>query len=656
MLKSMRESFHQLKWILLAVVAAFIIGFVYMDMGLGGAGQRSKADDRSFAARVNGSTITYNEFQRALGNAEERYKQMYGGQFSKELEDAMGLDRQVLESLVDQRLVLQEARRLHMEATPEEVRRKILEIPALNQGGHWGGDDLYRRYAQIYGYNSPADFEDDLARQLAIDKMESALANSIVVSPKAAENEYKRTSENARIRYVLYSGRDSISSIKIAPADVQAYYNANQSKYTHGEQRELKYLVADTVRMRMGITPTDKQIRERYESTKEQYKRPEQAHILHILIKPEPKATPEKATPEQVAAARVKAEGIVKQLRAGGDFAALAKANSEDPSSSGNGGDMGYIDRGATVQPFDEAAFSIPLNQISDPIRSQEFGYHIIKVLDRHAAGYRPYEEVRLQVGSQLANEMALQQATDELAKVTTRMKSKAPSTPVEFASYANDKVSSNDTQWFQKGSSIPGLGFNQPLVTWVFGAKQGEMSPIIRTQRGPTLAYLAGVRPAGVTAFEEVKAQVENDAKAAQARELAKQKLAAATVGATKIDDVGAKLGLTAQDVSVNRQAAIPTIPGDTSALVDRALAAPVGVVQPPLIAGDGAVAFQVLEQKKATPADVQQNRATYIDQMRSQEAQNLRRSLLLRLRKSAKIIVNDKVLSQQKGNQEGA
>ena len=122
MLKSMRESFHQLKWILLAVVAAFIIGFVYVDMGLGGAGQRSKADDRSFAARVNGSTITYNEFQRSLANAEERYKQMYGGQFSKELEDAMGLDRQVLESLVDQRLMLQEARRLEYRTIYHEVR------------------------------------------------------------------------------------------------------------------------------------------------------------------------------------------------------------------------------------------------------------------------------------------------------------------------------------------------------------------------------------------------------------------------------------------------------------------------------------------------------------------------------------------------------
>jgi peptidyl-prolyl cis-trans isomerase D len=644
MLKSMRESFHHLKWILLAVVAAFIIGFVYVDMGLGGAGNQRKVDDRSYAARVNGETITYNEFSRALANTEENYKRMYGGQFSKELEEAMGLDRQVLESLVDQRLLHQEAERLHLQATSEEVRRKILEIPVLNEGGHWGGDDPYHRYVQMVGFNSPAEFEDALARELTINKMESALQNSIVVSPKAAEAEYRRTSESAKIRYVLYSGKTDAASIKLTPAEVQAYYSANSSKYTHGEQRELKYLVADTARIRMSITPTEQQIRQRYDATKDTYKRPESAHILHILIKVDPKATQ-----IQDAAALAKAQALVKQLRGGADFAALAKANSQDPSSSGNGGDMGYMDRGRTVEPFDTAAFSIPLNQISDPIRSQEYGYHIIKVLDRRAAGFKPFEEVRLQVGSQIANQIAQDQARDEITKVAARLKEKKPSTPAEFAANANDRVSSNDTQWFQKGGSIPGLGFNQPLTRWAFNAKQGEVSDVIGTQRGPALVYVAGIRPAGVTAFEEVKQQVENDAKAARAREMAKQKLAAALPGAAKINDVAAKLGLTAQETIINRQGMINGLPGDTSALIEQAIAAPVGPVQGPVIAGDGAVAFQVIEQKKATPAEIQQNRTAYVDQLRSQEARSLRTTLLQRLRKASKIVVNDKVVAQR-------
>lgn len=648
MLKTMRDGFHQLKWILLAVVAAFVFGFVFIDMGLGGASQ-GKQTDKTYAARVNGETISYGDYNRTLYYLEQNYQQMYGGKFTPELAEAIGLNRQALDSLVDQRLLLQEAKRLHLDATPEEVRRRILEIPDLNEGGKWAGDELYRRFVQFKGYTTPADFEDALARDLTIQKMESAIANSVVVSPKAADAEYRRNTENARIKYVLSSGKVDATQIKLTPAEVKAYYDANQPKYTHAEQRQLKYLVADTVRIRMSITPSEQQIKQRYESTKEEYKSQEGAHVLHILIKVDPKATP-----AEDAAARAKAEGIVKQLRAGADFAALAKANSQDPSSSGNGGDMGFVDRGVTVAPFEDAIFSLPLNQVSDPIRTQEFGYHIVKVLARRPAGYKPFEEVRPLIGSKIANEMALQQAKDEIAKVSLQIKNKKPSTPAEFTALATDRVSSNDTQWFQKGDSIPGLGHNPPLATWGFGAKQGDITPeAIGTQRGPALVYVAGIRPAGVSPFDEIKDKVEADAKADRARDLAKQKLAEAMKGAANIDAVAAALKLPAAETVVSHQGFIAGIPGDTSSLVDAAVKAPVGTLQGPVLAGDGAVAFQVVEQKKASPVELAQNRAAFIEQLRQREAQTLRSSLLQRLRKTAKVDINDKALEQQHSTQ---
>ena len=651
MLKSMREGFHNLKWILLAVVASFVLGFVFIDMGMGGAAA-GKSTDRSYAAKVNGQTISARDYLRTYSFTEENYKRMYGGQWSPELAEAMGLNRQVLEQMVDQRLLLQEAQRLHLEATPEEVRKKILDIQILNPDGKWAGDELYNRYIQSIGFNSASEFEDELANEITINKIESALANSVVVSPKAAEAEYRRSAESAKIRYALYSGSRELPTITVAPAEVDAYYKANASKYTHGEQRELKYLVADTARIRMALNPTEQQIKTRYDATKEEFKRQEQAHILHILIKVDPNAPP-----AVDAAARAKAEGIVKQLRGGADFGALAKANSQDPSSAGNGGDMGFIDRGMTVEPFDQAAFSIPLNQISDPIRTKEFGYHIIKVLDRRPAGYKPFEEVRLQIASQIANQMAQDQAKDEIAKVSTRIKTKKPANPTEFSANANDRVSSNDTQWFSKGESIPGLGFNQPLATWAFAAKQGDISDVVGTQRGPAIAYVAGIRPAGVTALAEIRPKVEADAKAAKARDVAKQKLAAAMPGAANVDAVAAKLGLTATDTTVNHQAFVQGITGDTTALVDQAMSAPVGQVHGPVVAGDGAVVFQVTEQKRATPAEIAQNRGPYVDTMRQREARSLRTSLLQRLRKGAKIEVNNKIIDQgRSSNQEGA
>lgn len=646
MLKSMRESFHQLKWILLAVVAAFIIGFVYVDMGLGGAQER-KSDDRSYAARVNGETITYTDFNRALYYAEENYRQQYGQQFTPEMAEAMGLNRQVLNSLIEQRLLLQEARRLHLNATPEEVRKRILLVPVLNPNGKFVGPELYARYVQELGFATPADFEDEIGRGITIEKIESALQNAIVLSPAAAEAELKRNLENSKIKYILYSAGNEAGNVTVTPAEVDAYYNSHQAQYAHGEQRELKYLVADVARIRSQIVPTEQQIRQRYDTAKEDFKSPGAAHILHILIKVDPNATP-----EQDAAAKSKAESIVQQLRSGADFAKLAKENSQDPSSASNGGDMGWVDKGMTVEPFDTAAFSMPLNTISDPIRTKEYGYHIIKVLARRDAGYKPYEEVRQQISDQLATQMAKDQATAEITKVASRLKDKKPASAAEFASNANDRVSSNDTQWFQKNDSIPGLGYNPQLSTWTFMAKQGDVTDqIIGTQRGPTIAYLEGIRPAGVTALADIRQKVENDARMAKAREIARQKVAAAMAGAPSIDAVAAKLNLTPQETVVTREGGMRAIPGDTSALVDAAMNGKVGQLVGPVIAGEGAVAFQITDQKKLTPAEMAQEGAGFMDQLRQRQALSVRKSLLLRLRKNANVDVNEQVLQQSHG-----
>jgi peptidyl-prolyl cis-trans isomerase D len=647
MLKSMRESFHHLKWILLAVVAAFVIGFVYVDMGLGGAQQKS-SDDRSYAARVNGETITYTDFNRALYFAEENYRRTYGQQFTPDMAEAMGLNRQVLNSLVDQRLLLQQARRLHLTATPAEVRRRILTIPVLNPDGKFVGAELYTRYVGQLGFATAADFEDEISRDITLQKIESTIASSVVISSKAAQAELLRSSENANIRYVLYPAANEAAAVTVTPADVEAYYRNNQAKYAHGEQRELKYLVADLARIRSQIVPTEQEVRARYGASKEDYKTGGSAHIFHILIKVNPAAAPQEG-----AAARAKAESLVKQLRAGADFAKLAKENSQDPSSAGNGGDMGFVESGATVEPFDQAAFSIPLKTISDPIRSKEYGYHIIKVVERRPAGYKPFEEVGGQIAAQLASQKAQDQAREEITRIAATIKAKKPATAAAFAAFANDRVSSNDTQWFQKGDNIPGLGVNQQLMAWVFTAKEGDITDQpIGTSRGPAIPYLVGIRPAGITALAEIRQRVENDAKIAKALEIARQKLTSAMAGAPNIDAVASKVGLVPQDAVVTRERGIRNIPGDTSALVQAAMAGKVGGVSGPVVAGDGVVAFQVNEQKKLEPAALASQVGPFLEQLHQREFINLRSALLERLRKEATVEINKKVLEQAHGN----
>ncbi len=641
MLKLMRDSFSQLKWILVAIVAIFIL-FIFVDWGAGGANARG--NERGYAARVNGETITYQDFDRALYNTEQNYKQMYGSQLTPEMLDAMGLGRQVIDSLIDAQLLIQEARRLHLNATQEEVRAQILKFPILNPDGKFVGPELYSRYVTMMGYQSPAEFEDAIARDITLQKMESALQSSVIVSPKMADAEYRRISENAKIKYILYPATREIANVTVTPAEVQAYYTANQNKYAHGEQRDVKYLLADYNHLRSNIVPSESDLHKRYDATKEDYKMPEQAHALHILIKVDPTSPPDVQK-----AALDKATSLVKQLRAGADFAKLAKDNSADPGSAAKGGDLGWFGRGQMVPEFDNAAFTLPVNQISDPVKSQ-FGYHIIKVLERRPAGYKSFDEVRGDLAAQIADPTAKDEAREEMKKIAARLKQNPPKTPDAFSANANDKVSSNDTQWFQKSDPIPGLGANPALTGWAFSAKQGDVGDMVGTPRGIIIPYLYGNRPAGVSALDEIKDRVTQDAKMAKARDIATQKLAAAVTGATAVDAVGAKVGLPPSETTVTRQGFVSGINGDTTQLVNAALNAPMGRVVGPVQTGEGAVVFQVSEQHRVTDQELKQNETSYMEMLRSQQARSLRSSLLTRLRKNAKIDINDTVLQRAK------
>ena len=641
MLKFMRDSFKHLKWVLLAVVAAFVFGFVFIDMGLGGAMGGRADDDTPYAARVNGETISVPDYYRALQNYENMYRQMYGDQFSPQLMEQMGIPKQALQSLIDERLLAQEAERLNLTASPEEVRRKLMEVPTFTENGKFVGMELYNRYVTgRLGYPNAAAFEADIARGIILEKMESALMNSIVVSPKLAETEYKRTNENAQIKYVVLPALQQAATVAVAAPEVEAYYRNNQSKYTHGEQRTLKYLLADYTKLRSMMNPTDADLRKLYEQNKAQFQTPEGAHVLHILVKVDPQAPP-----AVDAAARAKAQGIVAQLRGGADFAALARTNSDDPSSAPQGGDMQWVDRGATVEAFERAIFSIPLNTISDPIRSAEFGYHIVKVTERRPAGTRSFEEVRPELAMRAGNDMSREQAREEINRVALAFKNKKPNTPVEFGAQANAKITSNDSGWFARTEQIPGLGFNQPLVDWAFAAKKGDISNPIGTSRGPVIVYVADVRPPAVTPLAEIRQKVEQHVREEKARTASKNTLTQMMAGATTVEQVAAKFNGQVRTTSVSRQGTVAGLSGDLTALVDGALSAQVGALVGPVTLQDGAVAFQVTEQKRVTPADLAQNRATYMDTLRDQQARSLRQVLVTRLRKGAKIEVNPEV-----------
>jgi peptidyl-prolyl cis-trans isomerase D len=641
MLKVMRDTFSRFKWALVAVVAAVVFGFVFIDLGLGG-GAGGGGDDRPFAARVNGETITYNEYYRALKNVEEMYRQMYGQQFTAEMAAQIGLQQQVLQSLVDQRLLVQEAARLRLDATSEEVRRKLLSIPTFTQDGKFIGMELYTRYVTgPLGYPNAAAFEEDLSREIVLQKMESALQTSVIVSPTAADAEYRRTNESTTIRYIHLPAVQQPVAATIRPEEVESYYRANQANYAHGEQRNVRYLLADYARIRSQITPGEDELRRRYEANSESFRMPAAARVFHILVRVEPGAGP-----TVDAAARARAETLVQQLRAGADFMTLARANSDDPSSAQTGGDMGWVEMDQTVEPFERAIFSIPLSTISDPIRSDEYGYHIVRVPERRQAGVRTFDEVRADLAAQTADDMARDVAQAEINRLNALVRQNKPANVGAFTALANDKVTSNDGGWVARADNVEGLGNHPPLSQWLFEAKKGDVSAPIATSRGLALVYVADTRPAGIAPLAEVRQKVELDARLEKGREAARAALTQMMQGASTIDEIAAKSGQQPREVVVTRQGSVPGIQGESGQLVATAMDANVGELKGPITVGDGVVAFQVASQKKVTDEELAENRAAFIDSLRGQQFRNLRSVLLDRLRKNARIELNDDIM----------
>ncbi len=253
MLKAMRDSFQHLKWILLLIVFAFIL-LVFVDWGGAGRTGGGAVSGVGYAAKVNGETITLEDFQRALVMLERQYEQAYGQRLTEQDREAMGLQRQVLQGLVNQKLLLQSARQMNLAATPEEIRQEILALPVLNPNGQFVGAELYERYVKsALNYTSASAFEDDLAEDITLSKMESAIQSSVILPEKLVEDEFRRRNESASIRYVLVPVDTMLSQVQVTPEEVEQHYRSNASNYTHPAQRRVKYLQVDTEALRSEV-------------------------------------------------------------------------------------------------------------------------------------------------------------------------------------------------------------------------------------------------------------------------------------------------------------------------------------------------------------------------------------------------------------------
>jgi peptidyl-prolyl cis-trans isomerase D len=637
MLDRMRRHRDWLKWSLGLVCVAFVL--FYIPDFLKGTGADAASSDT--IAKVEGHEITAGEFRRTYQAQLQAYRSAYGANMNDQLLKQLGIEQQILQQMVDERAALAEAERLGITVSDEEVRQRIFAMPAFQENGGFIGEQRYQQLLRMQRPPMmPSEFETNVRRGLTVEKLRASLTDWLAVPDKELEEVYRRRNDKIKLAVVTFNADSFRGQATASDADVASHFEAHKDDFKISEKRKIRYLLLDidAIRAKVVVPPAD--IEKAYNSSIEQYTTPEQVRASHILLKTEGKTD---------ADVKAKAEAILKQAKAGADFAELAKKNSEDESNAKNGGDLDYFGRGRMVPEFDQAVFAMQPGQISDLVKTQ-YGYHIIKLVDKKSAATRSLAEVRQQLTDQLAYERAQAQAADLAAKLEKQVSKPADLDKVAKA----EGLTVQESGFFAREEPILGLGPAPEATNKAFEMKPGDVAGPLRASRGFVFETLVAKQDPYVPKLDEVKERVRDEVIKQKARDLSTQKaaeLAAKLKAAPDFEKAAKAAGFEAKTTElIARDAPLPDL-GAAPAVEDAAFKLPVGAVSTAIATDNGTAVVKVLDKKEVTADEWSTAKDRFRDEQLTERRNRFFSAYMVKAKQKMKINVNRESLQRVVG-----
>jgi peptidyl-prolyl cis-trans isomerase D len=620
----MRRHKRWLYVFLWVVVAAFVIAYIPAFTGMG-------IDSRAAGAtlvEVGSLPITVGEYQKAYLRQREMYLSMYQGRLDSEQLKRMGLEEQTLQSLIDDRVLQLEARRLGISVDDESLAQRLATAPEFQVEGRFMGKDELRRRLEMQGV-TVAEFEQDLRRRLLRERVASLVTDGVMVSPKEAEEEFRRRNEQVKAEYVMVPAE--VSSVAVTDADVRARFDASKDRYAFPERRVLSYLLLDRPKLEPRVTVTDAEERAYYDAHQDEFKQAEQVCARHILIKV--KATPEATEGHADDEARKIAQGALDQAKAGADFAALAKKLSEDQGSAPQGGELPCFERGRMVPEFENAAFSLSPNQTSDLVKTQ-YGYHVIQVTARRAETTPAFAQMRDRINKTLMGQRVRTLLEEQMQGISEALRhGKSIEDVAKERGFTVDRSAP-----LARGVDTPPL--NSPaLVARAFELKRGETEPEpFQLPTGYAFISVQDVQAPRPADFKEVQDRVKADPQQEKAFEAARAKAAdlKARAAGTSLEKAAAGLQLVRKETPalVSRGQPMGDL-GTSVALDEAAFALEPSVLSDPIRVPGGWAVLRVTEKKAFDPVAFATDKDSLVASLRAQRREELFRSFMQEARK---------------------
>jgi peptidyl-prolyl cis-trans isomerase D len=627
MLEKIRGQKIAIKVILGLVVLSFIIFYA------GNFAGTDKNDPGRHVAAVGKEKIPIIEYQNMIDIMKRQYTQ--GNQ---ELNPQMMefFRQQAINSLIDRRMLLMEAKKVGITASDEEVQQAILKSPYFVRDGKFIGMEEYKRIVD-YAFHMDVDsFEKMVREDVITNKFNELIGAGILVSDKQVEEEYIKSNLTAKMDYVKF---DAVTGpdLVVTPEEVRAYYDSHKKDFDTGEMRKVQYLWVSHQSEKNKVQIPEARLRDFYEKNIDRYSRPEQVSARHILLKTEGK---DEATVLRLA------QELVARLRAGANFGQLAKEFSEDPGSKENGGDLGSFGKGQMVPEFEQVAFTLQPNQISDPVKSQ-FGYHIIEVTQKQPAYQMDFALVKDQIYRQLSLPEAMKNADDQAKKIyedlTKNKKSMSEIAKIQL-------VELKTTDFFGKNEDIAGL--SAAFREKAFELKKGDISEPVQVFQDYAIIQLMDTKPTEIPPFEKVEAKATQKFRQWKSEELAKEKAQAfynSLAGATDLKAAAEKDKLTVKDSGDFTKSGNITDLGNAVDVSEEAFSLKVGEFGQPVKAGESFIVFQLKEKKEFNAADFLKEKDRIREQLISRQESEFFQSYrnMLRKRYEKQIWINQQLIN---------
>jgi peptidyl-prolyl cis-trans isomerase D len=543
-------------------------------------------------ARIGDESVSVQDVRQQLNQIEQRNPNM------RPLEALYA--QQILKQLVFQKEIEYEAKRLGIAVSDQERADRIRQyVPTAFTGGTFVGMERYSAEVQARFQLTVPVFEELIRQGLLEEKFRKLVTDGISVGPAELQDEFRYKNEKVKLDYALIKPEDLEAKISSDDAEIRAAYEKNKSKYQVPERRIARYALVDVNQIRQSLQVSDDMLKQQYMNNIQQYQVPNRVHVQHILF-----MTVGKTTDAEVEEVKKKGEDVLKQVKKGGKFEDLAKKYSEDPGSKDKGGDLSWVTQGQTVPEFEKTAFSLVPGQVSDLVKTQ-YGFHIIKVLEKETAHTKAFEEVK----DSLRAPLLLTQA-DKLASDTADQLSAAirQSNKVSLDDLAKQyHLTVNETRPISATDPLLELADSKEAKNTIFQARLGEVHPPVRTDRGYVVLSVKSIQPAHQGSLEEVRDRVITDLKREKSTELAKSKaeeLSKREKAGEKFDVAARALGL--EPKTSDAIARDGSIPGTASGKqVSAAFNLKAGDVAAPLSLGQNWLVYRVAEKTEPNPAD---------------------------------------------------